>query len=457
MKSDWEQVEFVLVPYRETGISVLAAVDEVQMLLDDNIIKTQTMRGSPFVKPFQEEVQQWEAKLLTMQDILDEWLKVQATWLYLEPIFSSEDILAQLPEEGRKFNIVDKNWRHIQLACVADPHALVCTDQPGMLETLREANGLLEDIQKGLNKYLEVKRLFFPRFFFLSNDELLEILSETKDPTRVQPHLKKCFEGIARLTFDEQQRIVAMVSSEQEEVRLNKALVPADAKGRVEQWLHEVGQGMVDSLHKLTADSVAAYNQAPRTQWVQDWPGQVVLATTSIYWTRQVEEAFNAGRGLGDYLALSTKQIQDIVEMVRGKLSQALRRTLSALTVLDVHARDVVAQLHADNVASAEEFAWMAQLRYYWEDNSTSEEPGRRDVVVKMITTRVNYGYEYLGNSARLVITPLTDRCYRTLMGAILLNLGGAPEGPAGTGKTESVKDLAKAVACQCVVFNVSF
>eukprot|EP00794_Sanderia_malayensis_P012733 gene12733-14038_t len=442
MEQEWQPVLLDIMAYKETGTYIMKIGEDVSQLLDDHIVMTQSMSFSPYKKAFEDRISNWEGKLVMTQDVMDEWLACQRSWLYLEPIFSSEDINRQLPVESKRYQTMERIWRKLMNNARNNPQVIsFCPDQK-LLENLRECNKLLEQVQKGLSEYLETKRTAFPRFYFLSDDELLEILSQTKDPTAVQPHLRKCFENIAKLKFEDDLRISNMFSAEGEMVQFVDQLYPT---GNVEDWLLEVENMMRKSLKEILFDALQAYSEMDRKDWVLRWPGQIVIAGCQTYWTSEVSEALEEDN-LPELYEHLQEQLSDLVALVRGKLSNIARLILSALIVIEVHACDVVAKLLKENVKGVNDFEWISQLRYYWED----------DLVVKAVNAAFEYGYEYLGNSGRLVITPLTDRCYLTLTGALHLHFGGAPAGPAGTGKTETTKDLAKAMAIQCVVFNCS-
>ena len=96
-------------------------------------------------------------------------------------------------------------------------------------------------------------------------------------------------------------------------------------------------------------------------------------------------------------------------------------------------------------------FNWLKQMRFYFD-------PKEADVLhrlsICMANASFHYGFEYLGVQERLVQTPLTDRCYLTMTQALEARLGGSPFGPAGTGKTETVKALGNQLGRFVLVFN---
>ncbi|XP_055006961.1 dynein axonemal heavy chain 1-like [Boleophthalmus pectinirostris] len=444
MKAEWSALVVDVLPYKNTGTYILKSPEEASQLLDDHIVMTQSMSLSPFKKYFESRIANWESKLKMTQDVLEEWLTCQRSLLYLEPIFSSPDINQQLPNEAGQYQQMEKMWTTVMRKANNNRKITELCPDARLLSTLKTSNSLLEQVQKGLSEYLETKRRSFPRFYFLSDDELLEILSQTKDPTAVQPHLRKCFENIARLKFQPDLQITDMYSGEGEEVKLFQSVQPT---GDVEDWLRNVEKSMKATVKDNIDRSLKVYYEQPREKWVLSWPGQVVIAGCQVFWTAEVSEAIEKGDLANHLYPQLQTQLGNLVKLVRGNLSRMQRAVLSALIVIEVHAKDVAAELVQQKLSNINDFEWISQLRYYW---------ARDDLYVRVVNAEFLYGYEYLGNSGRLVITPLTDRCYLTLTGALHLKFGGAPAGPAGTGKTETTKDLGKALAIQTVVFNCS-
>uniref|UniRef100_A0A8D3C858 Dynein, axonemal, heavy chain 6 n=1 Tax=Scophthalmus maximus TaxID=52904 RepID=A0A8D3C858_SCOMX len=399
----------------------------VQVLLDDSLINVGTVASSRYVLPIKPRVDLTLCPLTPFTvPLQDEWLICQRNWLYLESIFLAPDINRQLPEEAKMFLKVDKSWKEIMARANKMPNALRASTHPDLLGTFQQNNVLLDDIQKCLEAYLESKRVIFPRFYFLSNDELLKILAQTRNPQAVQPHLRKCFDAIIRLEFALLPKEPAGTTGTVLDVALTKGL---KAQGNVEDWLCNVEEaillfsslsGLKFNVTKITLHCSANFNFKSQ---------ECLCGCVRIFCVFQ--------------------RLNSLAALVRGQLPTLHRSIITALITIDVHARDIVTDLVRQKVDSRTNFEWQRQLRYYWDMDIDN-------CVAKMALSTYIYGYEYLGACPRLVITPLTDRCYLCLMGALQLDLGGAPAGPAGTGKTETTKDLAKALAIQCVVFNCS-
>lgn len=159
MEKEWENIKLEIKPYKDTGTYMIRTSEETSQLLDDHIVMTQSMSFSPYKKPFEDRISSWENKLKTTQDVLDEWITCQRSWLYLEPIFSSEDINRQLPVESKRYQTMERIWRKLMKTAKDNPQVHnIFTSIPGCVEVLMY-------FFSGHVKYLNIYPLPLPETF----------------------------------------------------------------------------------------------------------------------------------------------------------------------------------------------------------------------------------------------------------------------------------------------------
>jgi len=450
----WSKESLELRKYTKDGVDrgyILCAADDIKMQLEDHMLNLQTMSGSRFVKIFFEKVKHWEKTLNNVVEALDVWFLVQRKWMYLESIFiGAEDIRLQLPEEAKKFDAIDKQFRTIMNGTNQDPIVVNACCAENRLDVLTGISERLDKCQKSLTDYLDTKRNAFARFYFISNDELLSVLGSS-DPTMIQVHMLKLFDNVKKLGFGRGDKsIISMESVEKEGFKcVNNVLI----EGAVEVWMTQVEREMNQSLWYICKESVFNYAKTDRVDWIcGETLGMNTICGSQIWWTWEVEDVFRRV-AKGNKYALKeleqklTGELSDMVVIIRAKLNKITRKKVNTLLVIDVHARDIVSSFVRESILHEKAFEWESQLRFYWDKDEDN-------CVIRQCTGEFRYGFEYMGLNGRLVITPLTDRCYMTLTQALTFKLGGSPAGPAGTGKTETVKDLAKSLALPCFVIN---
>ncbi|CDI74192.1 hypothetical protein EPH_0001780 [Eimeria praecox] len=485
MRGAWRALRMELVTFgsEDMGRKMLKGFDAVNSLIEEHQASVQSLQASQLVGGVEVQAREWIRKLSELETLCNLLEACQVSWVYLMPIFDYPEMQQQLAKEAELLNAVGSMWKEEVIGRLDDNASLLdLADLEELPQKLRSACSDMQLVVRGLNDFLEKKRLAFPRFFFLSNEELVQLLAGASHAEALAPHVQKCFEGIHSLNFDQQSKEANFVFSHRKEtlplltpVRLVKDGQPAS----IEDIFSSIEREMCAALQQAMQKAWEEFPSAPsRMAWTTEICAcaQAALAIAHCCWTAQVETAI-VQHQLPQLVKDLQNQLQQVVQAVRGPLSPKSRSALATLLTLDVHCRDVTEELMRSKTSHITQFEWICHLRSYWTPaahhlggaagsagflvagrgpNKGGNRGSCGSLQLSMVESCLYYGFELLRSPDRLVVTPLTDRCYRTLMTALHFQYGGAPEGPAGTGKTETTKDLAKAAGKPCLVFNCS-
>ena len=462
VREAWQNYELELINY-QNKCRLIRGWDDLFNKVKDHINSILAMKLSPYYKEFEEDALSWEEKLNRVNALFDVWIDVQRRWVYLEGIFSgSSDIQVLLPVETSRFHSISSEFLTLMKKVSKSPLVMDVLNIQGVQRTLERLADLLGKIQKALGEYLERERSSFPRFYFVGDEDLLEIIGNSKNIPRLQKHFKKMFAGVSSIILSEDgNEVLGLSSKEGEEVRFFNPVSVKDYP-KINEWLSLVEREMRITLGRLLALSVAdsapfksgKFDPSDYMVWLDKYQSQIINLAAQISWCDSIESALNSNtptKSLEVVLNSVESTLNILADSVLQEQPPLRRRKIEHLITEFVHKRDVTRFLVKNNVSSSKSFDWLKQMRFYFD-------PRQADVLnqlsIQMANAKFNYGFEYLGVQDKLVQTPLTDRCYLTMTQALESRLGGSPFGPAGTGKTESVKALGNQLGRFVLVFN---
>ncbi|XP_050667850.1 dynein heavy chain, cytoplasmic isoform X2 [Leptidea sinapis] len=460
VRESWQSYELDLINY-QNKCKIIRGWDDLFNKVKEHINSVAAMKLSPYYKVFEEEALTWEEKLNRINALFDVWIDVQRRWVYLEGIFSgSADIKTLLPVETSRFQSISSEFLGLMKKVSKSPMVMDVLNIPGVQRSLERLADLLGKIQKALGEYLERERSSFPRFYFVGDEDLLEIIGNSKNIARLQKHFKKMFAGVAAIILNEDNTIINGIASREGEEVYFTSPVSTVENPKINSWLSMVEREMRVTLACRLKDAVGDIKQFKSGEvdpvkfidWCDKYQAQIVVLAVQILWSEDMEAALSGGtEALKRVLAHVEDMLNILADSVLQEQPPLRRKKLEHLINEFVHKRTVTRRLIASEVNSPRSFEWLCEMRFYFDPRNNDV---LQQLTIHMANAKFLYGFEYLGVQDRLVQTPLTDRCYLTMTQALEARLGGSPFGPAGTGKTESVKALGNQLGRFVLVFN---
>ena len=281
-------------------------------------------------------------------------------WMDLDKIFRNSDVSTKLKENYRTFVLVDIQYRDKLKSTIERPNAFkACTTQNGLAD-FKEWIRALEKLQKSIELHLDEQRVLFPRYYFLSNEELLMITSTSQDPKNVQKFFGNMFQNILELEFDPERpdSILAIVSHEKEPLSVPSS---TKTKGSVEEWLRVLENAMLNSLKRFTIEANRETKNLSKKDFVLSYPTQVVCTVEMMEFANSIEgllaQAVSSDKMQEQYDSIYY-MIDDLTLFIRENHPYYIERRLSTLIGQHIHNRDNTEMLKDEGVSSVQDYRW---------------------------------------------------------------------------------------------------
>ncbi len=484
IEKSWGSAEFIFKDYeRVPGVKLLNIDEDQYAILEENMQQLQSMIRNKYKAHYEQRIVDWRKYLNEINEVWVALSDTQKTWTFLESLFiGSDEIKRELPNETEEFVKIDQEVKEILKSGFEKkniknfsnskfpmpPSETADGDASGsqeekertLLDWLKDILVRLSRCEKALNLFMERKRADFPRFYFMSSVDLLDVLSKGNTPRSINKHISKIIIAMEKLEMvdnDDKSNPNRRPTATEMITRTGVEKIPFETPfalmGKVEVYLVDILKNMQSTIKSIIKKSIKEVESKQQREWIESTPSQACLLTDLMKFVTAVETAINNlsknSDALKQALDVQTKSLSYLIELILEDLTEETMAKVMVLIKSETHSRDVIDKLIQEKVSRTDDFVWQSQMKAYWDTE-------KDDCHLDVCDASINYGYEYLGNGDRLVVTPLTDRIYVTATQALHLKMGCSPAGPAGTGKTETTKDLASAMGKACYVFNCS-
>ncbi|XP_028131634.1 dynein axonemal heavy chain 7-like [Diabrotica virgifera virgifera] len=431
LQQQWEKVNFTIAKHKIYDIDIIIELDEIETIITDHNTIIRDMKSSVFVTPHEIQVNDFISKIAKVQETISNWYIVQNILLKLYPIVSLKELRQIIPKETELLDEIITVFKQYLSIISKEPNVIKVIEDSDIAKDIVNSIENLELVFVGVVGYLDKMRDIFPRFYFISNEEFIKAISNSKEMLITEHFLNKLFQNIHHLKVTDN-KIVAVVGNNGEELNFRNIL---EVNPTLEATFKKVEEEIRSVLKLEIVECYKVYKELNLKTMLSKYIEQVIRVALQCYWTENIKMALciNSNKNLEICLNNLETSLSEKISFIKEDVEHQVRLKIKNLIVTDMYTKEVITKILNSNQISIYNFEWEVNFKYSLQNDH---------VKVMVMNSCMDYIYEYLGSDS-YIITPNTERCFRTLINAYRMNYSGLLQGQPDGGKFETVKALA--------------